>query len=154
MKNIYRSLFSLGLLTSVLTLPAFAQGEIAVEYADGNTEINENVEIYNSNDILYFKAEEGGTTLMITKKECDKEGSLLVCNKARMGLDTYGVLEEIEVKEIFLFINPTNDVQPIPGSKVRMTPNTILLEALTEKDTYITGIGKIDSTSKPEGALK
>jgi hypothetical protein len=154
MKNFRRCLFSLSLFALALPLPTLALGEIAVEYPDGDTVTNENVIIHNTDDILYFKAEEGNNILMITKKDCQKEGSILVCNQARMGLDSYGVLEEINLKEIFLFINPTSEVQQIQGSEVKMTSNTILLEALTSKGTFITGVGKIDSTSKPEGASR
>lgn len=129
--NFARTLFSTLLLASVGAAPALAKGEITVEYENGDTDTYSSVEIANTPEILYLKAEEGNTILMVTKKECTKEGEILVCNKARVGLDTNGILEELKVRQIFLFINPTAERQPIKGSEITMSPNTILLEFVT-----------------------
>jgi hypothetical protein len=154
MRFFVKSLLSVLLLASLSPIPAWAKGEISVENSDGAVDTYSGVEISNTNDIIYFKDPEGGSTLLITKNECSKEGDLLVCNKARMGIDTDGILEELAVKEIHLFINETNKAQPIQGSQVTMSPGTILLEAVTNKGAYITGLGKIDSTTKPAGASR
>jgi hypothetical protein len=153
-KKILKYLFLLLILAALAPNAALAKGELTIEHPDGDTDLYSGVEISNTDNILYFKASEGDSILMITKNECTKEGELLVCNKARMGIDTLGVIEELKIKEIFLFINPTSQSQSIKGSTVTMTPNTVLLEAVTEKGAYITGLGKIDSTTKPEGASK
>ncbi len=141
-----------GSLLPVLLLPfsALAKGEVIVEDSFGDTEVYSAVTISDTKDILYIEAEDSSSILLITKNECDREGQILVCNKARMGIKTYGVIEEIQLEDIFLFINPTRDRQPIQGSEVTMTANTILLEAVTEKGSFITGLGRIDSNSIPE----
>ncbi|MGK7932950.1 MAG: hypothetical protein AB4041_16180 [Microcystaceae cyanobacterium] len=154
MKKIVQYLSPLLLIAALTPSAALAKGEITVEHENGDVDLYSGVTISNTDDILYFKTQEGDSILMITKNECDKEGELFVCNKARMGLDSYGVLEEIKVREIFLFINPTTQSQPIKGSNVTMTPSTILLEAVTEDGSYITGLGRIDNTIKPEGASR
>ena len=154
MINPSKLLFSALLLASLAPLPAWAKGEITVDYDNGDTDIYSGVEISNTPDILYFKPEEGDSMLLITKNECTKEGEILVCNKARVGVETHGVIEELEVEQIFLFINPTNDRQAIKGSKITMNPNTILLEVATKKGTYIVGLGKIDSTTRPAEASR
>ncbi len=135
-------------------LPGLAKGEMTVEYANGDSVTYSSVEIHNTDNIVYFKSPEINTIMMISKNECTKEGQILVCNKARLGLDTEGVLEELKVKEIHLFINPTNTSQPIQGSQVTLSPGTVLLEVLTEKGTYMNALGRIDSTTKPEGASR
>lgn len=147
-------LLSTCLLTALVPIPAFAKGEINIERPNGETEIYSGVEIHNTSDILYFKSPDEDTIFLISKNQCDKEGELIVCNKARMGLDTQGVLEEIKVREIHLFINPTATSQQIKGSQVTMSPGTVLLEFVTEKGTYVTALGRIDSTQKPEGASR
>ena len=103
---------------------------------------------------IYIKGEENDSVLLITKNECDKEGELFVCKKARVGLQSYGVLEELNVEQIFLFINGTNESQTILGSTITMSPNTILLEFVPDVNSYVSGFGTIDSTVSPEGALK
>jgi hypothetical protein len=153
-KYLVTSLLSVCLLAVFAPIPAGAKGEINVERPNGDTDVYSGVEIHNTQDILYFKDSEADTIFMISKNQCDKEGELIVCNKARLGLDTQGVIEELKVKEIHLFINPTKTSQPIQGSQVTLSPGTVLLEVVTEKGTYISALGKIDSTTKPEGASR
>lgn len=141
-------------LTFAISAPAFARGEISVEYSDGNVETYSDVSISNTANILYFEDPDTGTILMISKKGCNPEGELLLCKEARMGVDTHGVIEELSVKQIVLFINPTQKAQPIKNSEVTLSPGTVLLEASTHKGSFITGLGKIDATTKPEGASR
>lgn len=153
MINVKKSLLSALLLASFLPLPALAKGEVTVEHDNGDIDSYSDVEISDTSDILYFKTKEGSTMLLITKNECKKEGEILFCDKARAGVDTNGVIEELGVPQIVLFINPTNTRQPVKGSKVTMGANTVLLEMVTEKGSYVTGIGKIDSTTRPTGSI-
>ena len=154
MNKFHKLLASVCIPFACLTTPALAQGELTVEYKNGDIEVFSDVEISNTEDILYIKGEENDSVLLITKNECDKEGELFVCKKARVGLQSYGVLEELNVEQIFLFINGTNESQTILGSTITMSPNTILLEFVTDVNSYVSGFGTIDSTVSPEGALK
>lgn len=152
MRLLAKSFLSALCLSCLVSSPAFAKGEISVEKANGDVETYSEVEISNTPEILYFKAKDSNTILMITKKECTAEDKILVCNQARMGVDTEGVIEELGVKQIVLFINPTAERQPVKGSKVTLGPGTVLLEASTTNGSYVTGLGKIDATTKPAGA--
>ena len=127
---------------------------MTVEYKNGDIETFPGVEISDTEEIIYFQGGDNDSILMITKNECEKEGELLVCNKARVGLQSYGILEELNVEQIFLFINSSDEKQTINGSKVTMSPNTILLEFATDKGSFVTGFGTIDSTIRPGVALK
>jgi hypothetical protein len=140
------------LLTTLFQIPALATGEVNVEHSNGEISSYSNVTIFNAPKVLYFKSKEGNTKLLITKNECKKEGELLVCDQARAGVDTNGVMEELNVKQVILFINPTNKRQPIKGSKVTLAPGTVFLEMSTANGNYITGSGKIDSNTRPKGA--
>ena len=170
MKNLAKLFLPLCLPFSCFTSSALAQGEITVEYKNGDTEVFYDVEISDTKDIIYFQivksddeesddatesdAGNSDRILMITKNKCDQEGELLVCNKARVGLQSYGVLEELNVEQIFLFINSSNEKQTINGSTVTMSPNTILLEFATDKGGFVNGFGTIDSATRPAEALK
>lgn len=154
MKYLGKSLLAACLFAVLAPMFTWAKGEISVEFPNGDIDTYSEVEIHNTSNILYFQAPESETMLLISKNKCDKEGELLVCNQARMGLDTQGVLEELKIKEIHLFINQTTKPQMIQGSEVTMSPGTVLLEVVTEKGTYISALGRIDSTTKPEGASR
>jgi hypothetical protein len=154
MKKFTKTCLSALIFTFAISAPAFAKGEINVEHSDGIIDSYSDVTISNTADILYFEDPDTGTILMISKKGCNPEGELLLCQEARMGVDTHGVMEELGVKQIFLFINPTQKAQPIKNSEVTLSPGTVLLEASTNKGSYITGLGKIDATTKPAGASR
>jgi hypothetical protein len=148
------SFLSACLMAFALQIPALATGEINVEHSNGDIDTYSDVSIANAPQVLYIKSKEGNTMLLITKNECKKEGELLVCDKARAGVDTNGVMEELNMKEIILFINPTKTRQPIEGSKITLSPETFLLEMSTANGNYITGAGKIDSTTRPTGVTE
>jgi hypothetical protein len=154
MFRIINTLSVVGLLITTAIAPALAKGEVTVERSNGNTETYPGVEITNAPNVLSLKAQASDTALLITKNECTKEGELLVCNKARAGIDTNGVIEELEIAQIILFINPSQSSQTIKGSKVTLSPNTILLEIATKKGAYITALGKIDSSDNLTGTKK
>lgn len=154
MKRLIKSFLPAFLLSCLVSPTVFARGEISVEQPSGDVDTYPDVEISNTNDILYFKASDSNTILMVTKKDCKPEDKIWVCNQARMGVDTNGIIEELNVKQIVLFINPTAERQPVKGSSVTMGPGTVLLEAATAKGAYVTGLGKIDGTTKPAGASK
>ncbi len=168
MKNLAKLFFSFSLPFCYFTGSALAQGEITVDYKNGETEVFYDVEIFDTKETIYFQVgnnddendqqetneTQNGRILMITKNKCDQEGELLVCNKARVGLQSYGVLEELNVEQIFLFINPSDEKQTINGTTVTMSPNTILLEFATEKGGFVNGFGTIDSTTRPTEAMK
>jgi len=146
------SFLSACFLTTLFQIPALATGEVNVEHSNGEINSYSNVTISNAPKVLYFQSKEGNTKLLITKNECKKEGELLVCDQARAGVDTNGVMEELNVKQIILFINPTQKRQPIKGSKVTLAPGTVFLEMSTANGNYVTGSGKIDSNTRPKGA--
>ena len=152
MKNIPKLLLSLIFPLILFPTNVWAKGQIVVEKKEGITDVYSAVEIFDTDNIIYFKDPDSDTILMITKNQCDKEGELFVCNKARMGINTYGVIEEIGVQEIVLFINPTDKAQTVQGSKIVMNPKTVLLEASTVDGNFVTGLGRIDSNMIPEEA--
>lgn len=151
MNVIAKSLLSALLISTCTSLPALADGELTIEFENGDVDSYEDVQIFHTPEMVYFKPEDGNTTLEITKNECQNEDEIIFCPQAQAGLNTNGVIEEIEVAQIALLINPSNDRQRVKGSKLTMGANTVLLEVATSQGTFITSLGKIDGTTSPEG---
>lgn len=143
------SLSTVLLATPALATPALAVGQITVEDAEGEVDIYSNVKITHTADTLYLKAPDSETTLVINKKNCTMEKSIQVCSTGDVTVSTYGVDESLEVDKMFIFINSTKERQVLEGSKVVLSPSTVLIEILTTKGTYINGMGQIDSMQKP-----
>ena len=134
--------------------PASALGELTIERQDGDVQVYSDIEISQTKDVIYFHGGENKTILMVEKDQCKNEGDLLVCNTAKVSLQSYGVLEDLNVQEIFVFINSSRQKQSIKGSTVIMSPQTVVLEFLTDKGTFISAFGEIDYVIRPAGALK
>lgn len=140
--------------TAIITLlfpitSAFAKGEVSLEYPDRDADNYEGVEIHDTPSSLYFRDAEGTSTVIVDKNQCTKEGELIFCDKARVSIENDGVIEEIVFTELVLFINNTATKQQIKGSLLVLKPQTVLLEGVTKKGTFITAYGKIDSNKPP-----
>lgn len=144
-----KSLFLTTLSSTLIAVPALAVGQFTVENSNGEIDTYSNVTITHTADTLYFKPSDSNITLVINKKDCKMENSLQVCTTGDVVLRTYGVDETLDINQMFVFINPTKEKQLIQGSTVSLSPNTVLVEILTEKGTYINGMGQIDSMQKP-----
>jgi RNase P/RNase MRP subunit p29 len=147
----FSKLLIFGTLLSLLfpAASAFAKGEFSLEYPDGEIAIFENVRIFHTSDSIYFQDEEGTNTIVVNKSQCGKEGQLIFCDKAKVSVENHGVSEEIVFQQLVLFINNTSSKQTIEGSRLILKPQTVLVEGVTQKGTFVTGYGKIDSTEKP-----
>ena len=142
---------NLALLSTLLFTPSLlAKGLVTVEQIDGNVDNYVDVEIFSTQDTLYLKPAEGKDLVVIEKKNCKLEGNIQVCSDGTLTIESYGVEENINIEKLFIFTNNTNKRLPIQKSDVTLKGNTILLEVLTEKGTYITGMGRIDQTTPPE----
>jgi hypothetical protein len=154
MKNLVKLFLPIFIPLSFFASSALAQGQITVEKENGDIDVFSDVEIFDTQDIIYLQAKESDRILMITKNKCNPEGELLVCDQAKVGLQSYGVLEELNVEQIYLFINSSNENQTIKGSTVLMSPNTIFLEFATDQGSFVNGFGSIDSKNRPEEAVR
>lgn len=142
---------SLSLLSTLLLTPSLlAKGLVTVEQIDGNVDNYVDVEIFSTEDTLYLKPAEGPDIVVIEKKNCKLEDNIQVCSDGTLTLDTYGVEENIEIDQLFIFTNNTDKRLPIQKSDVTLKGKTIMLEILTSEGTYITGMGRIDQTTPPE----
>lgn len=142
--NIGQSFVLSAILTSMFSAPALAKGMVMVEYPNGDIDEYPEVNLTRTNQAIYLKPVEGENVLVIFNKKCELERQLKVCTDAEVKLNSYGIDENINVEQIVVFINDTSRRQMIQGSRVNLSPNTILLEILTDRGTYITGLGKID----------
>jgi RNase P/RNase MRP subunit p29 len=148
--NFAKLLISGTLLSSLFPVTsALAKGEVSLEYPDGEIAVFENVRIFHTPDSLYFQDSEGINTIVVNKNQCSKEGQLIFCDKAKVSIENHGVSEEIVFQQLVLFINDTSTRQTIEGSRLILKPQTVLVEGVTQKGTFITGYGKIDSAEKP-----
>ena len=127
------------------------EGVATITAEDG--EVTEyQVAIASTNEKLYVKYSDADL-FVLEKADCRLENQLQVCQGGTANLVGYGVSEEIPVESLFVFTNTTAETVGLPGSAVTMSPNTVLLEILTETGRYATVMGKIAGTNPDELSL-
>ncbi|HTW82923.1 MAG TPA: hypothetical protein VMD91_02505 [Candidatus Sulfotelmatobacter sp.] len=129
-----------------MPLSALAQGEVRIEQHDGSNTLYPGVRIGVAADTVTFTLPNSQHAIVVTGKDCHRENGVRVCDGAEVWFDRYGVNEELRLTKAFVFINDTHRELPIKGSRVELSPNTLLVEILTKRGTYITGRGWVDSS--------
>ena len=77
MKNLAKLFLPLCIHLSFFTSSALAQGQITVEKENGDIDVFSDVEIFDTQDIIYLQVKESDRILMITKNKCAQEAELL-----------------------------------------------------------------------------
>jgi hypothetical protein len=130
---------------ALLPLAAQAQGEVRIEQRDGSNKVYPGVRIDAKGDTVTFSLENTAHTLVVVGSHCAREGGVRVCSSADVWFDRYGVNEELRVTKSYVFVNDTHTMLHVKGSRVDLSPNTVMVEILTQRGTYITGRGWIDA---------
>jgi hypothetical protein len=140
------------LIVSVLALglpiPSLANGLVRIEQSDGSSKVYHGVEIANTDAAVYF-VPASSEELIIQKRGCTSEDQIQVCPTPDVEFSRYGVIEDLLVSHAFLFVNTTQQSHQIRKSRVTLSPNTLMVEILTSKGTFIRALGIVDSTSTP-----
>jgi hypothetical protein len=136
-------LFALG--AALLPLPAHAQGEVRIEQRDGSNKLYPGVHIDAKGNTVTFSLENAEHTIVVAGSHCGREDGVRVCSSTDVWFDRYGVNEELRITKGYVFVNDTHKMLHVKGSRVELSPNTLLVEILTQRGTYITGRGWIDA---------
>ncbi|MGD1065907.1 MAG: hypothetical protein ABR975_03755, partial [Vulcanimicrobiaceae bacterium] len=133
----------LALGAALLPLPAPAQGEVRIEQRDGSNKVYPGVHIDAKGDTVTFSLANAEHTLVVAGAHCSREDGVRMCSSADVWLERYGVSEELRVTKSYVFVNDTHKMLHVKGSRVDLSPNTLMVEILTQRGTYITGRGWI-----------
>jgi hypothetical protein len=128
--------------------PAAAMGTVLIRHFSGQTDVYHDVKIQLIHDVLYMTSNDGKGTLVINRAACSYQGALLVCFATSAALVQAGKTSSLDFRHGTLYVNATDDPQPLPLSTTKVPAHNILLSFTTDRGTYVSLSGRVDKVVK------
>ena len=143
-------------LVAVFTLLAFgstmtaarATGTMTIKQTSGDTNTYDGVEIKIIHSALYVTSADGKGTLVINRAACSHQEKLLVCLPTSAALVQSGETTPLDFQSGTVYLNDTDDYQPMPLTTAKVAPHSMVLSFTTKKGTYVSVLGRIDKVVK------
>jgi len=123
---------------------ARAAGTITIAQSDGHTDTYHDVVIKVIHGSLYMTSADGKGTLIIHRAACSYQNQLMVCFATSAVLVQAGETKPLDFKTGTLYVNGTDDPQPLALSSAKVPAHGILLSFTTKRGTYVSLSGRID----------
>lgn len=125
-----------------------AKGTMTIVQADGGTNTYGNVEIKVIHGALYMTSDDGKGTMVINRAACSHQGQLMVCFATSAALVQSGETSALDFQRGTVYVNDTDDYQPLVLSTTKVAPHSIMLSFTTKRGTLVTLNGSIDKVVK------
>jgi hypothetical protein len=136
-------------LTFAAAAPAAAKGTVRVQQSDASVQTYADVALRLTPQVLRLTSADGVSTLVVARTACVAEGSLERCSPSRVMLDRDGKEYPLRFASATLYLNLTPSEQPLSFSSRRLSPSSMLLAIRTNKGTYLSGSGHLDTGGTP-----
>ena len=131
-------------LVALASLPAAATGTVRIVQHDGSAKVYRDVAIRVKPWALALTSADGQGTFVIGKASCTKVDALLRCLPYDATLLQHGESHHIPLTSGTVWINPTQEPQPLSYSSAHLPGHGILMSLQTKAGTYVTLTGTID----------
>lgn len=125
---------------------ARAEGTVTIVQPDGHTDVYRDVVIKVIHGGLYMTSADGKGTLIVHRAACSYQGAIMVCFATSAMLVQAGGAKPLDFKSGTLYVNPSDDFQPLAMSSTKIAPHSIMFSCTTKRGTYISLTGRIDRT--------
>jgi hypothetical protein len=132
----------------VCTIGARATGTVTIRQINGGTNTYSGAGIKIIHSALYVTSADGKGTLVINRAACAYQGQLMVCLPTSATLVQAGATNSLDFKSGTVYLNDTDDFQPMPLTTAKVPPHSILLSFSTKRGTYVSVRGRIDKVVK------
>ena len=130
------------------TTAARAAGTVMIRQSSGETNTYEDVAIKIIHSALYVTTPDGKGTLVINRAACSYQEKLMVCLPTSATLVQAGKTSPLDFQSGTLYLNNTDDYQPMVMSTTKVPPHSIVLSFSTKRGTYVSLSGRIDKVVK------
>ena len=130
------------------TAGAGATGRLTIVRSDGDVNVYNDVDIKIIHGALYITSEDGKGTMVINQAACSYQGKLMVCFATKATLVQSGQVSPLDFKHGTVYLNNTDDYQPLVMSTTKVPPHSIMLSYTTKRGTLISCNGRIDKVVK------
>ena len=135
-------------LLALSTVRAGAMGTITIVHSNGDRNVYNNVSIEIIHGALYMTSEDGKGTMIIKDAACSHQNKLMVCYATKATLVQSGEVTPLDFRSGTVYLNDTDDFQPLVLSTAKVAPHSIMLSYTTKIGTLVTCTGGIDKVVK------
>ena len=130
------------------TTSARAMGTVTIVQSNGQTNVYHDAVIKVIRNALYVTSGDGKGTIVIDKAACSYQGEVMVCFVTHATLVQAGSASPLDFKTGTVYVNSTDDPQPLTLSSQKVPAHGILLSFTTQRGTYVSVTGGIDKVVK------
>ena len=142
------ALVAVGLFALVGATCASATGTVRIQQSDGAVQLYPNASITISNKALHITTADKKGTLVIDRAACSFVGQVMRCLPYSMTLDQGGGSHPLDFQRGTVYLNLTDDKQPLAYSSKQLPPHSIMLSLTTKVGTIVDITGSIDKETK------
>jgi len=124
--------------------PAGAKGTVLILHANGTSNVYHDSVIKIIHNALFVTSADGAGTFVVHKAACSYQGDLMVCFPTSAALVQSGSTKPLDLRTGTIYVNMTDDYQPMPMTTAKVAPHSIVVSFTTYKGTYCSLKGRID----------
>jgi hypothetical protein len=128
-------------------LLAQAKGTMRVQQADGSVQLYDNVHLAVAGRALKITTSNDKGTLIVDDAACSFVDQVMRCIPDRVRLQQNG-MRDLDFVRGTVYFNTTDSKQQLKYSSTQLPPNSVLGTLVSQKGTYVTISGTLDSRSK------
>jgi hypothetical protein len=128
-------------------LVAHAKGTMRVQQADGSVQLYNNVHLAVAGRTLKITTSNNKGTLLVEDAACSFVDQVMRCIPDRVRLQQNGT-HDLDFDRGTVYFNTTDSKQQLKYSSTQLPPNGVLGTLISQKGTYVTLTGTLDSRSK------
>lgn len=143
-KAVLRTLVTLLAIIIFSVTQAGATGTVRVQQSDGTVKTYDDVSIRVRHNTLRIGSKDQKGVLVINRAACSYVGELLRCLPTSFQLVQSGDTKTIDLIDGLVYVNMTDQPQPMKNPAMQMRPRDLWLTLHTMRGTAITIHGHID----------
>ncbi len=128
--------------------PAGAKGTMTITHVDGHSDTYPGSVVKIIHNALYVTSADGAGTLVVNRAACSYQGNVMACFPTSAALVQSGSTKPLDLKAGTIYVNTTDDYQPMPMTTAKIAPHSLWISFTTYKGTYCSLKGRIDEVVK------
>ena len=129
---------------TLLPSAANAAGTIKIQRQNGTKNTYSDVEIKVFSGALFLTSHDGNGTIVVTQAACSYQGKIIVCLPITAALVQGGTSNALSLKNGTIYLNYTDDAQPLASSSGKLAADSVLLSLTLKDGTVVDVRGRID----------
>jgi hypothetical protein len=127
---------------------ARAAGTLSINHRDGTVNTYNGVTVNVFTGSLFVTSADGKGTLVVNRAACAYQAKIIVCLPTSVVLVQKGKSNALNLMTGTVYLNYTNDEQPLMFSSAKLPAHAVMLSFTTKNGTYVNLRGRIDQVIK------